>query len=51
LWRNILLGLLFAPENGGSTFLRNVDELPPDYMAQKIVLFIDIIVKISLYWI
>jgi hypothetical protein len=45
LWRNILLGLLFAPENGSSTLLRNVDELPLDYMAQKIVLFIGFAVR------
>jgi hypothetical protein len=28
-----LLDLLFEPEDGGSMFLRNVDELQPDYMA------------------
>jgi hypothetical protein len=28
-----LFGLPFGPEDGGGTFLKNTDELLPDYMA------------------
>jgi hypothetical protein len=37
--------LFLRPESGGSTFLRNVDKLPLDYMAQKIILFTDFTVR------
>jgi hypothetical protein len=29
-----LFGFLFDPEVGGSTFFRNISELPPDHTAQ-----------------
>jgi hypothetical protein len=38
-------GLLFEPEDGGDTFLRNIDLSSPDYICLRIELFIAIIVK------
>jgi hypothetical protein len=34
------LGLLFNPEDGGSTFLRNVTEFPIDYAVSSQKIFV-----------
>jgi hypothetical protein len=40
-----LFGLIFDPEDGGNTFLRNVDKFLPNYMASHPTSFLIMVTK------